>query len=450
MTEELELEEIAIAELEEGKGKRIQSVAARKPRAWGKAFFLIGGVLLVVSAASAAYLHFAGQESTDDAQVDAHNAPVAPEITGNIEAILVDDNQIVKAGQVLVRIDARDYQARVDQARAALAIAESDSAGAHANVPLTEHTTTSAVAASESQLAAAQADYDKAQTDYGRASTSQLAYAQADVDAKRAVRDRAEADRARMQTLVSKDEISRQQFDSYVAAARVAESDLKASEENLVNQQKLAQSSNAAVLNAQARVSAAQADLEQAKANRQKVDISSAQAGSASASIKQARANLEAAELQLSYATIVAPIDGMVTKRSIQVGQIVQPGQTLLTIVPLEQVWITANFKETQLANVRPGQRAEIKVDMYGRTFAGRVDSIAAATGADMSLLPVENATGNFVKVVQRIPVKIVLDQVPQAASPADNLHGRSGRQLAAPQYVFRPGMSVDATIFTR
>jgi membrane fusion protein (multidrug efflux system) len=338
---------------------------------------------------------------------------------------------MVKAGQVLVRIDPRDYQAKVDQARAALAVAERQAAGAQAGVPLADGVTASAVASAESQLAAAVADYARTRADYERASTSELAYAQADVDSKRATQDRAIADLARMQPLLAKDEISKLQYDSYVAAARVAESDVKAAQQNLLNAQKKAESSQASVLAAEAHASAARADVDQARANRGQVRISTAQAGSASAAIQQARANLEAAELQLSYTSIVAPIDGLATKKTIQLGQIVQPGQTLLTVVPLQGVWVTANFKETQLAKVRPGQRAEVTVDMYGRSFAGRVDSIAGASGAALSLLPPENATGNYVKVVQRIPVKILLEGAPAG-------------------FVFRPGMNVDATIFTK
>jgi membrane fusion protein (multidrug efflux system) len=161
------------------------------------------------------------------------------------------------------------------------------------------------------------------------------------------------------------------------------------------------------------------------------VNISTAQADSASAAILQARANLDAAELELGYTTVVAPIDGLVTRKSVQLGQIIQPGQSLLTIVPVQDVWVAANFKETQLADVHPGQRVDVHVDMYGRSFSGHVDSVAAATGARLSLLPPENATGNFVKIVQRIPVKIALDQVPSG-------------------FALRPGMNVTATVFTR
>ena len=415
----------------------VEEANARKPGGAPKSagrlkmFGIAGGVLVIAAVGTGAYLHFQNRISTDDAQVDAHNAPIAPKISGNIVEILVDDNQMVKAGQVLVRIDPRDYQAKVDQARAALAVAESQAAGADASVPLAEGSTASAVAQSESQLAAAVADSARAKADYERASTSELAYAQADVESKRATKDRALADLARMQPLVAKDEISRLQYDAYLAAARVAESDLRASQENLATAQKKAESSRDSMQGAEARANASRAAVEQARVNRRQVQISSAQAGSASAVIRQARANLEAAELQLSYTSIAAPIDGLATRKSIQLGQIVEPGQTLLTVVPLKHVWVTANFKETQLSKVRPGQRAEVSVDMYGRSFEGQVDSIAGASGAALSLLPPENATGNYVKVVQRIPVKILLKDPPVG-------------------FVFRPGMNVDATVFTR
>jgi len=397
----------------------------------GKRMMLAAGALVVLAAATATYLHFRGRVSTDDAEVDAHIAPIAPKISGSIGEILVDDNQAVRPGQVLVRIDPRDYQAKVDQARAALAAAESQAVGARADVPLTDATTASSTSAAEAQLAAASADSERAKADYDRASSSELAYAQADVEAKLATADRARADLARMEPLAAKDEISKLQLDAYTAATRVADSDLAASRQKLANAEKQAQSSQAAMNAALAKVGVARAAVEQARATRQQVKISSAQAGTAAAAILQARANLEAAELELSYTTLRAPVEGVVTRKSVQLGQIVQPGQSLMTVVPLKDVWVTANFKETQLSGARPGQRAEIHVDMYGRSFAGRVDSVAGATGARLSLLPPENATGNYVKIVQRIPVKIRLEDVPAG-------------------FTFRPGMNVDATIFTR
>jgi membrane fusion protein (multidrug efflux system) len=389
------------------------------------------GLLVGAIATTGAYFYFGSRVSTDDAQVDAHIAPIGAKVSGNISEILVADNQVVRAGQALVRIDPRDYEARLDQACAQLAAAESQARGAEVGVPLTSATTASVTTAASAQLAAATADHERAVADYERASSSEIAVAKADVEAKHATADRARADLERMAPLAAKNEISKQQFDAYQAAQRVAISDLTASEQKLANAFKQADSSKAVLLASEARIDAARAALAQATANRRQVDISTAQAGGASAAIQQARAAVTAAELQLSYTTITAPIDGIVTKKTIQLGQIIQPGQSLMTIVPLSDVWVTANFKETQLANVRPSQRAEIRVDTYGRSFEGHVDSIAGATGARLSLLPPENATGNFVKIVQRIPVKIALDHAPDG-------------------YTFRPGMNVDVTIFTK
>ncbi|MEI9813430.1 MAG: HlyD family secretion protein [Acidobacteriota bacterium] len=408
------------------------SVKEVRPARKFKRLAIVGGALAILAGvASAGYLHYRDRVSTDDAQVDTHVAPIAPKIFGNIAEIMVDDNQVVKAGQVLLRIDPRDYEAKVAQARAALSAAQNQSAGASAGVPLINATTANGTSTADAQFAAATADFERAKTDYDRASTSELAYVRADVESKRATADRAAADLRRMEPLVAKDEISKLQFDAYIAAARVAESDLNAAQQKLVNAEKVAQSGKSSVDAAEARVAAARSGVEQARANREQVQITSAQAGSASATVLQARANLEAAELQLSYTTIVAPVDGVVTKKNVQLGQIVQPGQSLLTVVPVHDVWVTANFKETQLANVKPGQKAEVYVDMYGRSFEARVDSIAVATGAKLSLLPPENATGNYVKIVQRIPVKITL------VNPPDGI-------------TLRPGMNVEASILTK
>ena len=317
-------------------------------------------------------------------------------------------------------------------AKAAVMQAESQLRSAQVVVPWTNETTQSGATAAAAQLGDTQAEVDRARIAYEQASGADLAYAEANIRSRQANQDRAQADLARMQPLVDKAEISRLQFDSYVAAARVAESELQASREKLASAQKEAAIRKASLDAAQSRVSQAQAQLETSTANRRQVAIRTADAGSASAAVAAARANLEAAELQLSYASIAAPIDGVVTHKSVEVGQIVAPGQGLMTIIPLNDVWVTANFKETQLAHVRPGQKAEIKVDMYGRSVSGRVDSIAGATGSKLSLLPPENATGNFVKVVQRIPVKILVD------NPQDT------------GLILRPGMNVDVTIFTR
>jgi len=281
-------------------------------------------------------------------------------------------------------------------------------------------------------VAAARADYEKAQVDYQRASSSDIAWARANVDTAQANNDKAQADLNRMRPLADKQEISKLQFDSYVAAARMADSELKAAKDKVTAATRDAETRKAAMQSAQARVAQAQAGVRQAQAGQREVAVKSADAASASANVQAARANLAAAELTLSYATIVAPLDGVVTKKSVELGQTVQPGQGLMTIIPLNDIWITANFKETQLRDVHAGQKAEVKVDLTGKKYPGHVDSIAGATGTRLSLLPPENATGNYVKVVQRIPVKIVLDPISGGTA------------------ILRPGMNVEATILTK
>jgi membrane fusion protein (multidrug efflux system) len=394
---------------------------------------IIAGALLVLIAAGLfVWIQSWNHVSTDDAQVDGHIIQVSSKIYGNVAQVLVDDNQQVKQGQVLVRLDPRDYQAKVDQLAAALGVAQSQARGASVGVPLTRETTQSGSSSAEAQLIAAQADYEKAKGDYDRAANSDISWARANVDSAQATYERAQADLARMRPLMQKEEISRQQFDSYVATARVAESELKAAQDKLNSANQDALTKRAAMLAEQARIAQARAGVTQAQAAQKQVDVRIADFASASASIKQAQANLEAANLNLSYTTIVAPADGVVTKKSAEVGQVLQPGQGLMMLVPLQDVWVTANYKETQLRDVRPGQKAEVKVDLTGKTYPGRVDSIAGATGGKMSLLPPENATGNYVKVVQRIPVKIVLDPIPGGNT------------------ILRPGMNVEATILTK
>jgi len=399
---------------------------------WPRRLLIFAVLAALVAAGAVLWLGSLGHVSTDDAQVDGHIMPVSAKISGNIVEVLVDDNQQVKLGQPLVRIDPRDYQAKLDQARAALAFAESQAQGATVNVPLTRDTTQSGTSSAEAQLTAVQAQYEQAKLDYTRASTTDIAWARSNVNTAQANYDRAEADLSRMKPLVEKAEISRLQYDSYVAAARVAESELQAAKDKLNGANQDADTKKAAMLTAQARVEQARAGVGEARANQQQVNVRTADVASANANIAQARANLETAELNLSYATIVAPMDGVVTRKTAEVGQNVQPGQGMMMIVPLQQVWVTANFKETQLAGVHAGQKAEVKADLGGTTYSGHVDSIAGVTGTRMSLLPPENATGNYVKVVQRIPVKIVLDPI------------------AGGNQTLRPGMNVEATIYTK
>jgi membrane fusion protein (multidrug efflux system) len=391
---------------------------------------LIAGAAILFVGLLAMGAFYGGSVSTEDAQVDGHIAPIASKVYGNVIQVLVDDNQHVKAGQVLVRIDRRDYQVKVDQARAALALAEAQAKAAQVSVPLTAGMTASETSGSQAKVSAAAADFERAQAAYEQAAGPDLASAQASIDAKKAQFEKANSDLERMKPLLSKAEISQQEFDSYSSAARVAESELKAAQENQSAKEKERDIRKAITLSAQAQLQRAQAELSGSRASEQQVPIRNAEAASAQASVDKAKADLEAAELQLSYTTITAPVDGVITRKSVETGQVIQAGQQLIVLIPLDHVWVTANFKETQLKNVHSGQEAEIKVDMYGHEFHGHVDSIAGATGARTSLLPPENATGNFVKVVQRIPVKILVD--------------------ANRDFILRPGMNVEAKIITK
>jgi len=388
-----------------------------------------GGVLIAALAGLFFYYH--NRESTDDAEVDGHITPVAAKVYGRVAQVLVDDNQQVKAGQILVKIDPRDYQASLDQAKAAVALAESEAVSAGVDVPRTRENVASGTSNADAQLSGSQADLARAQATYDQAKTADLAYAQANVEKSRANALLGQADLARFTPLMEKGEISKQQFDAAKANADATASTLRADEQRLAQAQRNVDVAKAQLDAAQAHVLQARAGVSSALADVMQVKMRSADAQAKLAKVEQARASLDAAQLNLSYTDITAPVDGVVTHKQVEIGQIVQAGQGLLVVVPLQDVWVTANFKETQLKNMKPGQKAEVKVDTYGKTFSGHVDSIAGATGAVVSLLPPENATGNYVKVVQRIPVKIVLDPIPQEKA------------------ILRPGMNVVATVMT-
>jgi membrane fusion protein (multidrug efflux system) len=394
-------------------------------------FGLIVGGIVLVAIVVGLFLYYHNRESTDDAQVDGHITPISSKIYGRVAEVLVTDNQPVKAGQVLVKIDPRDYQAQVDQAKAELALAEADAQAAGVDIPRTRENVASGTSSADAQLLGAQADLASAQVTYEQAKTSDLAYAQANVDKGRANAELAQADLARYKPLLDKGEISKQQYDSAKANADATASSLKADTEKLAQAGRSVDIAKAQLAAAQARVAQAQAGVAAAHADVRQISMRTADAQSKAAKVQQQRAKLEAAQLNVSYTEIVAPVDGVATHKQVEVGQIVQQGQGLLVVVPLTNVWVTANFKETQLRKMKAGQKADVHVDTYGKTFTGHVDSIAGATGAVLSLLPPENATGNYVKVVQRIPVKIVLDPIPPDKA------------------ILRPGMNVDATVVT-
>ncbi len=374
--------------------------------------------------------HGRNRESTDDATVDGHIVPISPRISGRIVQVLVNDNQHVESGQTLVTLDPSVYETRVEQAQAALAVAISKASAAQVNVPLTRATTTSGTSGAAANLVTAQAQARAAEVTARRAATSEVNAAEANVAQAEANNRKAQADLDRMAPLAAEQEISKLEYDSYVAAAKVAAAQLNSARQQLNAARQSAEDARANAQAAASKVTEARAALRESKANQQQVGVSAAEAKSAQAAIEQARANLQAAQLDLSYTKIPASVTGQVTDKHAEPGQVVQPGQELMSLVPLHDVWVTANFKETQLAHVHPGDRAEVHVDTYGTTIVGRVNSIAGATGSITSLLPPENATGNFVKVVQRIPVKITFDHLPRGV-------------------VLRPGMNVEATIIT-
>jgi membrane fusion protein (multidrug efflux system) len=392
---------------------------------------VVGGIVLL-AAFLGLFLYFHDRESTDDAQVDGHITPVASKIYGRISKVLVNDNEPVKAGQILAQIDMGDFQAAVDEAKGALALAEGEARSAGVDVPRTSEDVASGNSSAQAQLSGAEADLMRAQSTYEQSQTADLAYAQANVEKSRANAQLAKADLDRYTPLLEKGEISKQQFDAAKANADASASALVADEQRYAQAKRNVDIARAQLEAAKARVEGAHAGVASARADVKRVAMRSADAQAKLAKVDQARASLEAAQLNLSYCNIVSPIDGVVTHKQLEAGQIVQQGQGLMTIVPLQDVWVTANFKETQLRNMRPGQKAYLQVDTYGKTFPGHVDSIAGATGAVVSLLPPENATGNYVKVVQRIPVKIVLDPI------------------SADVAVLRPGMNVDAIVITK
>jgi membrane fusion protein, multidrug efflux system len=398
----------------------------------GRIRILVAAAVVAALAAGAWFYVTRDRESTDDAQVDAHVTPVAARVGGTLLRVPVGDNQAVEAGTVLVEIDPREYAIALDRARAELANAEAELTAANANVPITATSTSSGVASARGGVEQAQAFAEEAQHSLD-AAEARLASARAKVTGEEAAAARDERDVARLKGLLAKDEVSQQQYDAVVAQAELSKADVAVARAQVREAEFSLQVSRSRLGQSKVAQQVAGADLRTAETAPEQVAATRARAQSALARVKQAQAAVGRAELDLEHTTVKAPVRGIVSRKSAEPGQVIQPGQPLMTLIPLDQVWITANFKETQLEDVRVGQRVSIEVDAYGgREFAGRVDSIAAATGSRFSLLPPENATGNFVKVVQRVPVKIVLDR---------------GQD---PEHLLRPGMSVTPTIHTR
>lgn len=387
-------------------------------------------VLLLLCAAGYAYWsHASTRESTDDAQIEGRIHAVSARVGGTVTKVHVENNQSVEAGAILVEIDPRDYQVALERAKADLAEAEARLGGDTVEVPVTTTTTTSRLNGAQAAIGEVQA----AITAAGRqveAAEARKASLEPLVRAARANSERAAADLERMKALLAKDEISRQQYDAAFAAAEATRAQLDAAQAQVLEAGQGIVVARSMLERERARLPRSEADVHAAQAGPQQVAASRARAASSAARVAQMRAVVAAAELNLERTVVRAPVAGVVGQKNVENGQIIQPGQPLAAVVAADNVWVVANFKENQLARVKPGQKVEVEVDAFGgRRFRAVVDSVAGATGARFSLLPPENATGNYVKVVQRIPVKIVFEK-------GQNI----GRQL-------RPGMSVVPTI---
>jgi membrane fusion protein, multidrug efflux system len=355
----------------------------------------------------------AGQQSTDDAQVDAHLTPIASRVGGAVLRVPVADNQEVDAGTVLVELDPRDYEVALERARAELADAEATAVAAGASVPITSTTVTSNVTTARGAVEQAAAAIEES-TRGIEAAQARLATAQARQREAEATAAKTARDVERFRGLLEKDEIAQQQFDAAVAEADAATASTDSARSQVAEAEAGIRVAQSRLTQSRVGEQQAHAGLRTAQTGPEEVAATRARAASAEARVQQARANLKQAELNLQYAIVKTPVRGIVSRKAAQVGQVIQDGQPLMTVIPLDQVWITANFKETQIDGMRPGQPVTIDVDAYGgREFTGKIESMAAATGSRFSLLPPDNATGNFVKVVQRVPVKIVVDDWP-------------------------------------
>ncbi len=415
--------EVGMAELLKDK-----SAPRRKPRI---ACLLVALVVVVVLASAGYYMwrYLDTYESTDDAQIDGHINAVSGRITGNVIEVRAEDEQLVKAGDVLVRIDPRDYEVALAKAEADLHDAQAALESSRIDIPIIHTNTSSQLKTANSSRADAAAFVLGSQRQLS-ATRARLESAQAQVRETEANVKKASDDVARYKLLVDKNEIPRQQYDNAVDEAAAAQASLdsrraavREAEQNIVVAQSAEEQANQ-------RITQADASIDSAMTAPKQVAVSEARAKSALAQVAQKKALVDQARLNLSYCTIVAAVSGIVGKKTVELGQNISPGQQLMAVVPLDDIWVTANFKETQLNRMNPGQRVRFKVDASGREYSGKVQAVGGASGSRFSLLPPENATGNYVKVVQRIPVRINLD-------PGQNEDHR-----------LRPGMSVNPKVF--
>ncbi|MGH9350717.1 MAG: efflux RND transporter periplasmic adaptor subunit [Terriglobia bacterium] len=391
------------------KETRIQTPAKRRRR-WP----ILVVVLVLIVLGVLAWRHYAGWVSTDDAEIEGYIYPVSARIAGHVMKVTVENTQFVEKGTVLVELDPADYQVAVDRAKAQLADAQAAAEGARVGVPISSVNT-------QTQVHSAQADVENAEAGISGAER-QFQAAQAKLQEAEANNVVAQDDLKRYGELVGKQEISRQQYDQATASAKASAATVAAAEA-------MAAAAEQQVAQAKSRLIQSEAELRYAHTGPQQLRVIRARSDAAAAQVQAAEAALHQAELNVQYTTIVAPVSGIVGKRTVVAGENVSPGQALMAIVPTDLIWVTADFKETQLRHMRVGQPVKIHIDAYGRDYDGHVDGIAGATGVQFSLLPPENATGNYVKVVQRVPVRILFNQ---------------GQD---PNHLLRVGMSVEPSV---
>ncbi|MEO8660830.1 MAG: HlyD family secretion protein [Bryobacteraceae bacterium] len=398
----------------------------------GRMKWILAVVVVIAAIGGAVYWQWsAGRVSTDDAQIEAHLHAVSARVGGTVTKVMAKDNQAVEAGTVLFEIDPADYQVAVDRAAADVAEAEATLAASRTNVPIVSITTSSGLSSAEAGVSEASAGVGTSESQV-QMMQARLVTAEAMVREAKANSDRAARDLERMKQLVGKEEISKQQYDAAAAAADATRAQLEAVTAQHREAEQGIRVAQSQLEQQKIRVTRAQAEARSAQSAPKQVAASEARANSAAAKLQQMQAALAQAKLNLSYTVVRAPVSGIVSQKSIEEGQVIAGGQPVLSIVPLEETWVVANFKENQLAHMRPGQKVKVAVDAYGRDYEGHVESIAAATGARFSLLPPENATGNYVKVVQRVPVRIAIEK---------------GQD---PDHQLRPGMSVVPTVLVK
>jgi len=379
--------------------------------------FLILGLIVLAVVGVFLWRYFSSYESTDDAQIDGHVNSVSPRVAGHIVKLNVQDNQYVEAGTGLAEIDPTDYQVAVERAQADYNDAKATADAASVNVPIISVDTTSQLSSADADVLGTQAGI--------KAARQQFEAAKANLQQTEANNVKAQNDLARYKQLVDKQEISQQQYDQAVAAAKASAAAVEGARAN-------ADAAQAQVAQAESRFVQARANQRSAGTGPKQLAMTQARAESAQAAALRKKADLDQALLNLKYTRIVAPVTGVVSNRTVEIGQNVQVGQELLKVIPLEDIWVTANFKETQLREMKAGQKVTIYVDATDTKYKGVVNSFAGASGAVFSLLPPENATGNYVKVVQRIPVKIVFE-------PGETK-----------EHKLRPGMSVEPKVWIR